>query len=537
MKMSTNLRELINSNDLSFIMEAHDGMSAKVVEKTGFKAIWASGLSLSTSLGYRDNNELSFSQVADQCYHIARCVNIPVLVDCDTMYGDFNTARTALQLFERSGVGGVVIEDKVFPKKNSFLNNGLDALADPEEFALKIRSLQDSKTDKDFVIIARVESFLVGAGLEDALKRARLYVDEGHADAILIHSKKPDGSEIMQFMETFDRDVPVVIVPTKYYTVPTAVWERLGVSSIIWANHNMRSALTAMRETCQKIYYDQSLMGVEDKIVSVSEVFRFQGNDELEKLEEIYLPKKSYQTAIILAASETNGMPKTMIPINGKSLLDHQIRSYSEIGVKSATISVSPNDAFTVPETDPGFEVEVVVNPDYSQTFELDSLKKLSSFIKKGTFISYGDLIFRKHILREMMESDGDIVIVSDAEPGRFFSCNYNEYVSSQKSYDKNELYRDNLVNIVLSKTYNSHDQLPSDINGVFIGLMLVKTDEAAEKMKAVLQMVNDTRAKRMEFLINKLIDFGVKITNVYTTSSSWSDINEIKDLLKVGEF
>ena len=79
------LRNLIESNELSFIMEAHDGMSSKIVQEAGFKAIWASGLSLSTALGYRDNNELSFSQVADHCYHMARCVDIPVIVDCDTM--------------------------------------------------------------------------------------------------------------------------------------------------------------------------------------------------------------------------------------------------------------------------------------------------------------------------------------------------------------------------------------------------------------------------------------------------------------------
>lgn len=516
------LRDLLNSKELTFVMEAHDGASAKIVEETGFKAIWASGLSLSTSLGYRDNNELSFSQVADHCYYMARCTNIPVIVDCDTMYGDFNTARTALQLFERAGVAGLIIEDKVFPKKNSFLNNGKKALANPMEFALKIRAIQDSKTDPNMVVVARVESFLVGNDVDDAIMRASLYVDEGHADAVLIHSKKPTSEDIDVFMERWNNKAPVFIVPTKYYKVPADHYRELGINTVIWANHNMRTAITAMRETCKNIFETESLMGVEDKIISVSDVFKFQGNDELSEAEKKYLPKSaSTAQAVILGASKVKGtnLNKTEIVVGKKDVLHHQIDAFKYYGIGNVT-AVLPEDCST------DSSVNTIFSKTYKGTTELDSLKLVKDDLKPNTIISYGDLIYRRYILQELLDSTDDVTLVVNRNMSS--KSAYNEYCNSIEEVDEITGEKSEKVLSVIHETIPGIDMSVS----LFVGLMTVKNPMVIEAIRSYLESC-DTTKDHMCNLINELIDKGFKVGTRYIDLSSYVDVNEYADVEK----
>jgi phosphoenolpyruvate phosphomutase len=290
---AASLRGMLESSDLEFIMEAHNGLSAKIVEEAGFKGIWGSGLSISASLGVRDNNEASYTQVLDVCEYMSDNTDVPILLDGDTGFGNFNNARRLVRKLEQRGVAGVCIEDKLFPKTNSLLGGKQDnqPLADIEEFSLKLRAMKDTQTDPNFVVVARVEAFISNWPLEEALRRSEAYRQAG-ADAILMHSKKGDCSEIEAFMKAWGDRLPVIIVPTKYYKTPTDEFRDMGVSMVIWANHNMRAAVTAMQETTKQIFEDQHLMNVEGKIASVPEVFRLQGNDELVSAEDKYLPKK-----------------------------------------------------------------------------------------------------------------------------------------------------------------------------------------------------------------------------------------------------
>lgn len=240
------LRNLLQSNDLEFIMEAHNGLSAKVVEETGFKGIWASGLSISAALGVRDSNEASYTQVLDVCEFMADNTDIPILLDGDTGYGNFNNARRLVRKLEQRGIAGVCLEDKLFPKTNSLLDDKHQPLADIEEFCGKLRACKDEQTDPNFNVVARVEAFIAGWPLEENLQRAEAYAKAG-ADAVLIHSKRSDCEEIDAFMKEWKGNCPVVIVPTKYYKTPTAHFRDIGISLIIWANHNMRAALSAMQ--------------------------------------------------------------------------------------------------------------------------------------------------------------------------------------------------------------------------------------------------------------------------------------------------
>src|SRR6201746_1637220 len=250
------LREMLQSNQLEFLMEAHNGLSARIVREAGFKAIWGSGLSISAQYGVRDNNEASWTQVVDMLEFMADASDLPILLDGDTGYGNFNNLRRLVRKLEQRGIAGVCIEDKQFPKTNSFLNGERQPLADVEEFAGKIAAGKDTQTDADFCIVARVEALIAGWGMEEALRRAEAYRRAG-ADAILIHSKLSRPDEILTFAREWGGRAPLVIVPTKYYSTPTDVFRKAGISTVIWANHLVRSSAAAMQAVARDIHEQQ----------------------------------------------------------------------------------------------------------------------------------------------------------------------------------------------------------------------------------------------------------------------------------------
>lgn len=281
-------RQLLNPGRPGLIMEAHNGLSAKIVQNSGFKGIWGSGLSISAALGVRDANEASWTQVLEVINFMNDATQLPILLDGDTGYGNFNNARRLVQKLDQLGVAGVCLEDKIFPKTNSLLDAKQD-LADIGEFCGKIRACCDSKLSQDFVVVARIEAFIAGAGLEEALKRANEYEKAG-ADAILVHSKKSTPIEIKEFMNEWNKKgnrVPIIIVPTTYFT-NYEEFAQLGISLIIWANHNMRASVFAMERVCKEIYEEVSIKNLKD-ISSVKHVFELQNENELKEAEKKYL--------------------------------------------------------------------------------------------------------------------------------------------------------------------------------------------------------------------------------------------------------
>ncbi len=295
MKKTTQLREMLRRKELDFLCEAHNGLSARIVEEAGFKGIWASGLTLSGSMGVRDNNEASWTQVLELVEFMSDATRVPILLDGDTGYGNFNNLRRLVSKLESRRIAGVCIEDKLFPKTNSFIDGEKQGLAELDEFCGKIKAGKDTQRDDDFVIVARTEALIVGAGLKEALDRAEAYRLAG-ADAILLHSKKRGPEEIEAFMREWGNRHPIVIVPTTYYSTPTPRFAEFGVSTVIWANHILRCAVSVMRKTAEDIFSTQSIMQQEDKIAPVSEIFRLQDADELQRAEEKYLPGERHDT-------------------------------------------------------------------------------------------------------------------------------------------------------------------------------------------------------------------------------------------------
>lgn len=290
MKKTTQLKNLLNSEELTFILEAHNGLSAKIVEEAGFPGIWGSGLAISASMGVRDNNEASWTQVLDVVEFMSDNTIIPILLDADTGYGNFNNVRRLVNKLEQRDVAGMCLEDKVFPKTNSFIRGESQRLAEIEEFSGKIKAAKDTQKDMDFCVVARVEAFIAGFGLEEALTRAKAYHEAG-ADAILIHSKISSPTEVLSFMNEWEEPTPVVIVPTMYFQTPTKVFQDAGVSMVIWANHILRASIKSMQEVAADIFKRKEIASVEEQIVSVKEIFRLQNADELKQAEKIYLPK------------------------------------------------------------------------------------------------------------------------------------------------------------------------------------------------------------------------------------------------------
>ena len=408
------LRSLLCSPGLSFLMEAHSGLSAKIVEEAGFAGIWASGLSISASLGLRDNNEASWTQVLDVLEFMADASALPILVDGDTGYGNFNNVRRLVRKLGERGIAGVCLEDKLFPKTNSFLGDR-QKLADTDEFCGRIRAGKDAQTDDNFCIVARTEALISGHPMDEALRRAEAYHAAG-ADAILVHSKRRDIAEIAGFMQRWDGRCPIVVVPTMYYATPTDTLRATGISTVIWANHLVRASITAMRETARRIAQTESLMEVEDRITSVREIFRLTGNEEFEAASLRYLPHTRRVQGVVLAASRgvdlgevTADLPKCLVDIRGKTLLHRLLATLGEAGVHDVT--VVRGYASEAIRAD-GFDV--VDNPAYAETGEAASLACAMPGVHGELVVSYGDVLFRRYVLDGLLASPADITVVVD---------------------------------------------------------------------------------------------------------------------------
>lgn len=283
------LRDLIDSDNLTFLMEAHDALSAAVAERAGFKGLWASGLSMASALGFRDANEASWSQLVDVVERMADATDIPILVDGDSGFGNFNNARLAALKLSQRGAAGICLEDKGFPKMNSFVGDR-HPLAEITEFCGRLKAVKDTVPEREFVLVARIEALIAGHGQGEALARAHAYADVG-ADAILIHSRQSVAEEILDFARVWQNRLPVVIVPTKYHRTPVSAYREAGISTVIWANHNMRASVAAMRAVCGRILAEESISGIESEVASLDEVFGLLNYTELASAEERYLPR------------------------------------------------------------------------------------------------------------------------------------------------------------------------------------------------------------------------------------------------------
>jgi phosphoenolpyruvate phosphomutase len=206
---------------------------------------------------------------------MAETCQIPVIADCDTGYGGPNNVRHLVKKYENAGVAAVCIEDKTFPKENSLLENGQNDLISEKEFVAKIISAKEAKQDENFMIIARIEALISGAGMNEALKRATSYEKAG-ADAILIHSKKKTPEEIFEFADLWKGDTPVIIIPTTYNSVKIDDIISHKIKVVIHANQTLRAAHASISRVLEQMINTNSLSEVTEKISSMEDIFNLQ---------------------------------------------------------------------------------------------------------------------------------------------------------------------------------------------------------------------------------------------------------------------
>jgi len=531
------LRTLLESAETEFLMEAHNGISAKIAQETGFKGIWASGLSISAALGVRDSNEASWTQVLEVLEFMSDATAIPILVDGDTGYGNFNNMRRAVQKLIQRGIAGICIEDKLFPKTNSFIGEG-QPLADIDEFCGKIKAGKDSQTDDDFSIVARVEALISGWGMEEALKRAEAYRKAG-ADAILIHSKRNDAVEILQFLKEWANRAPVVIVPTTYYKTPTQDFRDANTSVIIWANHNIRASIAAMREVSARIQREQFLGGVEDNIATVNDIFNLAGNAELSQAEKRYLPvTKAMPRAIVLAASRGNELggltehhPKCMIDIRGQPLLRRMVSTLNEEKIREiAVVRGYKKETVNLPS------IDYVDNDRYMVTGEAATLACAEKFIKGDVIVSYGDILFRHYILPLLISAEGDIVLAVDAlwrERDPDPHSHVRDLVQGSRPFRTGYL-DDDTVHL----TRMGRDLAAADVHGEWIGLakLSAKGSELVKAEIAAMRADGTLESADLNTLFSRLIKCGADIRVLYVTGH-WLDVDNAADLENAQKF
>ena len=539
---SAKLRRMLQSAELEFLMEAHNGLSARIVREAGFHGIWASGLSISAQFGVRDNNEASWTQVVDTLEFMADASDLPILLDGDTGYGNFNNLRRLVRKLEQRGIAGVCIEDKQFPKTNSFLNGERQPLADVAEFAGKIAAGKDTQNDPNFSIVARVEALIAGWGMDEALRRAEAYRKAG-ADAILIHSKLSKPDEIVTFAREWAGRAPLVIVPTRYYSTPTDVFREAGISVVIWANHMVRSAAAAMQSVAREIHASQTLVNVEDRIISVNEIFRLQDADEYSAAERLYLSASgAARAAVVLAASRGQGLeavttdrPKVMLPIAGKPLLRWLIDSFKKEGVNDITV-VGGYRADAIDTAG----IKLVVNERHAQTGELASLACAVDGLESDTVISYGDLLFRSYVLRDLVETAAEFSVVVDSSPTGAINHTVRDFAYCSRSDDRGLFGTRVLLERVAGGKGSQEDAAAGGdaSQGRWIGMLNVSRKGLA-KLKAVLAELRarpDFDALDMPALLNALIAAGGEIEVLYV-HGHWRGVNDLEDFRRAADF
>jgi len=258
------LRRLLELKPLVRIMEVHNGLTGRIVEKTKviegeivkeFDGMWASSLTDSTSKGKPDIELVDLTSRLQTINQIFEVTTIPLIVDGDTGGLTEHFVYTVKTL-ERLGVSAVIIEDKIGSKRNSLFGTDVEQIQDTiENFSKKISAGKKAQVNEDFMIIARIESLILKKGIDDALNRAGAYIAAG-ADGIMIHSKEKDPKEILDFCKEYNKlenKVPLVVVPTSYSTITEEELIKAGVGMVIYGNHLLRSAYPAMVKTAESI--------------------------------------------------------------------------------------------------------------------------------------------------------------------------------------------------------------------------------------------------------------------------------------------
>lgn len=412
------LRELFERSGVIRVVGAHNALGAKLAARAGFDAVWAGGLEISTAHGVPDANILTMSELLNAAASMVDASPLPVVADCDTGFGNSNNVIHLVRKYEAAGMAAVCIEDKLFPKVNSFVP-GRQELATVAEFVGKLMAAKNAQRDPAFMVIARLEALIAGWGIEEALRRAHAYVEAG-ADAVLIHSKERAPGQIVEFARAWQGAAPVVVVPTTYYGITVAELEALGVKMVIYANHGLRASVAATLDAYRQILEAGTTAPVEDRLSPLDLIFELQGMPQMKRAEEAYLRTGPVRTRAVIAAAGDHMADPTMRPlladtpiamldVNGKPLLRRQVETLNRAGVADVTVVAGyRGDQVSLDG------VRVVQNPQWATTGEMRSIVAGAEGGRGRVLIAYADILFDGEALATLVRSEEEITLLVD---------------------------------------------------------------------------------------------------------------------------
>lgn len=526
------------------IVGAHNGLTAKLAKNAGFEGVWASGFEISASHGIPDANILTIADNLAIARQMVEAADIPLIADCDNGYGNAINVIHMVRQYEAAGIAGVCIEDNVFPKRCSFYAGVERELASVDEHSGKLRAAKEAQRTDDFVVIARTEALIAGWGMQEALLRANAYADAG-ADMVLVHSKSKGPEEILEFAKSWNRKTPLVCVPTTYKDASVKQLHEAGFKMMIFANHGLRSAIKAIRETFATLRKAGSTGAVEDRVVPLNDVYELVGVSQMRNEEKSYMPAGVERTTgVVLCAGEQNvgplteHTPRAMLDIRGKTILERQIESLNRCNIKDvAVVRGYKKEQIDLPN------IRTYDNDDYATTGEVVSLFKAATELDRRVVVLYGDILFEQTILEKLLRSSADITVVVDRSladrPADQRAARARDYVieegpqvdTGHRFVASEEAHR---VRLIGSKIE------PSEANGEFVGMMML-TERGCRLLRDAWNRATERKAgvrfhEALEIkkatltdLLQELIHSG-ELVNAVDIYKGWMEIDSFED-------
>jgi len=541
------LRDLIHRNGPVLVVGAHDALSAKLIERAGFDAIWASGFGISAAQKcLPDANYMTMTENLEIAKNMNEAVSIPVIADCDNGYGNaLNVMRTVAD-YEKAGIAAISIEDNIFPKKCSFYPGFRRELVPIEEMAGRIRAGKSTQKNPDFMIIARTEALIAGWGMQEALKRARSFAEAG-ADAILIHSKSKSPDEILEFARSWDISKPLVVVPTIFDSISADDLGKAGYKVVIFANQPVRTAIKAMRSMLGELREKKYAGAVKPHIVTLEEVYDLVGVQEMKEAEDQFLPVagEGIKAVIVSAGFEKNLLPliedrpKSMLDIKGKSILERQVEVLNACNIKDiAVVRGYRADAIQLPN------LRFYDNANYQESYILSSFLCAEQEIKDRVILLYGDILFDRSVLEKLLQSTADIAVVVDTawydahREGKIPPGQERELVMMKEPPQSAYRYISSGANHTVLQVGQNLDR--GRVHGEFIGMAMLSPKgteifrNAYARLRAAPNHAAFHEAPSLEMasltdMLQELIDRGHSVTAV-DIYKGWMEVDTFED-------
>ncbi|PIQ95484.1 MAG: phosphoenolpyruvate mutase [Nitrospinae bacterium CG11_big_fil_rev_8_21_14_0_20_56_8] len=559
------LRALLEQGRQIRALEAHNGISGIIVNSVKvegecdgkpvireFDAIWESSLTDSASKGHPDIEVVGIDSRLQTIFEILAVTNKPMIVDGDTG-GDPNNFEYLVSKLERAGVSAVIIEDKVFPKRNSLETGTQQTLEDPAAFAQKIRRGKKTQLTRDFMIIARIEALIAGKSMSEALERARVYLKAG-VDGIMIHSKSEKPDEILEFAKQYaliqkELEIrrPLVCVPTTYNQITEDELGEAGFNIVIHANHLLRSAYKSMEEVAKTLLLNQRSFEADPQCAPVRSIFQAVGFLDVKKKDQENELASNIPVVIPAAGEDTllkpylGNKPKPMLEIAGQTMLQRQVRALNQNNLTDITVVTGHAHEAMHAEG-----VEFVHNPSYENGSALQSFMHARHKLGNGFLMLYADILLEENIIAKLLQYKEDIILVAD----------------NSIQYHKAEAERELDYVIIRHKHKPTHRRIsfvydntiakigkkinPETATHEFIGLakfsktgaeQLIQTyEDCVRNYKGKFQEADDIARFTFTDLIQEMIDRGFVI-NLLEIHQGWMEIHRVEDIELANQF